>query len=275
MEDDAMGLKFPNETREYRQARKRLLDKEIALRRQMESVARMRRDLPQGGAVPEDYVFDGLALDGKPSKIKLSDLFRAGTDTLLIYNYMFPRHKGDTRDGAKQGETARLPKAEQPCPSCTGLLDQLNGAAPHFEAGGDNFVVVANAPLDRLLAVARDRSWQHLRMLSSAGNSFKRDYHAQDEDGQQEPVILVFKRDADGTVRLFWASEMVYAKSDPGQDNRAAGTIEPFWNMFDLGSHGRPDFEEQLQYDCVHGARPMAFQDAAGRDGKMNKSVAP
>ena len=247
-----MGSSFPNESPAYRTARNRLLDEEIALRRQMESVAAARRALPSGGAVPQDYVFDGLGADGQPATIKLSGLFRLGTDALLVYHFMFPRHRGDTREAAAFGETAHLPKAEQPCPSCTALLDQLDGAAFHFEAGGGNFAVVANAPLERLLAVARDRGWKHLRLLSSHGNSFKRDYHGQDADGQQAPITTVFKRDPDGTIRLFWASELLHAPSDPGQEHRAAGTLEPFWNMFDLLPGGRPDFDEQLQYGCCH-----------------------
>jgi predicted dithiol-disulfide oxidoreductase (DUF899 family) len=160
-----MGVTFPNESSEYRQARDALLQQEIALRRQTEAVAAARRALPPGGNVPEDYVFDGLGADGKPAKIKLSDLFRDGTDTLLIYNYMFPRYKTDSREAAASGETARLPKAEQPCPSCTALIDQLDAATPHFEAGGGNFVVAAKTSLDRLLGVARDRGWRHVRLL--------------------------------------------------------------------------------------------------------------
>ena len=245
---------FADESTEYRKVRDELLDAEIALRRQMESVAVQRRALPPGPPIAQDYVFDGLGEDGKPTKLPLSALFRKGTDTLLLYCYMFPRFKDDPRAAAESGEIAKLPKAEQPCPSCTGLLDQLNGAAPHYEAGGCNFAVVGKTALPNLLAVARDRDWQHLRMLSSGDNGFKRAYHAEAEDGQQEPMTLVFKRDGDGTIRLFWASELVHAESDPDQDHRAAGTIEPFWNMFDLGPGGRPDgFNEQLQYHCCGG----------------------
>ena len=68
-----MGIRFANETNDYRKARDKLLDEEIALRRHMESVAAQRRQLPLGPAVKEDYVFDGLGADGKPAKIKLSD----------------------------------------------------------------------------------------------------------------------------------------------------------------------------------------------------------
>jgi predicted dithiol-disulfide oxidoreductase (DUF899 family) len=251
-----VGIQFANETTEYRKARDTLLDEEIALRRQMEALAKSRRELPPGPAIEEDYVFDGLGADGKPAKIKLSELFRKGTNTLFIYHFMFPRHKSDSRPGAAHGKTAELPTEDQPCPSCTGLLDQLDGAAPHYEAGGGNFAVVGKTSLDRLLDVARDRHWRHLRLLSAANTTFKRDYHGEDERGQQQPVITVFKKDADGTIRLFWASEMMFAPSDPGQDPRASGTIEPLWNLFDMGPNGRPDFDEQMNYDCCHGAKP-------------------
>jgi predicted dithiol-disulfide oxidoreductase (DUF899 family) len=248
-----MGVTFPNESAEYRSARDALLEQEIALRRLTESVAAHRRALPAGGKIPEDYEFDGLGADGKPTKLKLSALFRDGADSVVFYNYMFPRHKSDTREAATSGETSQLPKLEQPCPSCTALIDQLDAAAPHFEAAGGNFAVVAKAPLAQLLGVARDRGWQHVRLLSSAhAPNFRRDYHGEDDEGQQLPITLVFKRGRDGAIRFFWASELMFAPSDPGQDHRAAGTLEPLWNLFDLTPEGRPEFNEQLQYDCCH-----------------------
>ena len=54
-----MGISFPRESAQYRAARDRLLNQEIELRRAMEEVAAARRELPPGGAVPEDYVFQG------------------------------------------------------------------------------------------------------------------------------------------------------------------------------------------------------------------------
>ena len=53
----------------------------------------------------------------------------------------------------------------------------------------------------------------------------------------------------------------MFAPTDPGQDQRAAGTLEPFWNMFDLTPGGRPDFEEQLQYDCCQGVRARTLKE--------------
>ena len=90
-----MAIAFPAESPEYRAARDRLLTKEIELRRAMEAVAAARRKLPAGGAVPEDYVFDGAGEDGGPTNVKLSELFAPGKDSLVIYSFMFPRDPGD------------------------------------------------------------------------------------------------------------------------------------------------------------------------------------
>jgi predicted dithiol-disulfide oxidoreductase (DUF899 family) len=241
-------LRFPNESTAYRHARQRLLAKEIELKRTMEAVAAARRALPPGGLVPEDYVFEGLGPDAKVTKVRLSELFAPGKDCLITYSFMFPRHPTDDRPGPTRGATARLKREEGPCPSCTAFLDALDGAAEHVEAAGFNFVVIAKAPLDRLIACAKDRQWHGLHLLSAAGNNFTRDYHAETSEGFQMPMMTVFHRPADG-IRHFWSSEMFYADADPGQDPRHVGTIEPSWNLFDLTPQGRPsDWDEQLQY---------------------------
>src|SRR5436309_11050253 len=126
-----MSISFPGESPEYRAARDRLLDQEIELRRATEAVAAVRRELPPGGAVPEDYVFQGAGPDGEPADVPLSQLFAPGKDSLAIYSFMFPRDSGDERPGPASGQTALLPLAEGPCPSCVALLDQLDGAVEH------------------------------------------------------------------------------------------------------------------------------------------------
>jgi predicted dithiol-disulfide oxidoreductase (DUF899 family) len=242
-----MALTFPAESPEYRAARDRLLEQEIELRRQAEAVAAARRALPPGGVVPQDYVFRGRGPDGSPTEVRLSELFAPGRDSLVIYNFMFPRHAGDDRPGPAAGQTARLPLAEGPCPSCTALLDQLDGAAEHV-AQRLNFAVVAAAPLERVLTFADERGWRQLRLLSSAGNSFKRDYWGEAPDGEQNPMLNVFHRDGDA-IRHAWSSELLYAPTEPGQDPRHVGELEPLWNLFDFTPEGRPsDWEEQLQY---------------------------
>lgn len=244
-----MGVTFPNEMPDYRRARAALLEHEVALRREMEAVATELRALPPGGEVPEDYSFDCIGADGMPTKVRLSELFRGG-DTLMLYHYMFPRHVRDNRPGPTAGAMARVALSEGPCPSCTALIDMWEGTMPHFEGLGGNLAVVAKAPIERVAAFARDKGWKHIRLLSAANNTFKRDYHGEDADGQQVPIMTVFKRWPDGAIRLHWASELVFEPSDPGQDMRHMGTVEPLWTLFDLTPGGRPNADEQIEYDC-------------------------
>jgi predicted dithiol-disulfide oxidoreductase (DUF899 family) len=242
-----MNTTLPGESAEYRAARDRLLEQEIELRRAMEAVAAARRELPPGGPIPEDYVFQGAGADGTPTDVRLSELFAPGKDSLVIYSMMFPRYSGDERPGPEGGQTALLPLVEGPCPSCTAFLDQLDGAAEHI-AQRVSFIIVAKSPLQRILTFAKERGWRRLRLLSSAGNSYNRYYLGETPDGYQMPMLNVFHRDGDA-IRHFWGSELLYAPTDPGQDPRHNGTLEPLWNLFELTLEGRPtDWEEQLSY---------------------------
>jgi predicted dithiol-disulfide oxidoreductase (DUF899 family) len=111
-----------------------------------------------------------------------------------------------------------------------------------------NFAVVAKTPLDRLLTWGRERGWRRLPLLSSVGNTYNADYLAETPEGAQRPMLNVFHRDG-GVIRHFWGSELFYAPWDPGQDPRHVGTLEPLWNLFDLTPEGRPNWNEQLNYD--------------------------
>jgi predicted dithiol-disulfide oxidoreductase (DUF899 family) len=246
----AMSTTFPGESPEYRAARDRLLEQEVELRRTMEGVAAARRALPPGGVVPQDYVFQTEGADGT-TDIRFSQLFAPGRDSLIVYNMMFPRDSGDTRPGPAAGDAATWPLSEGPCPSCVAIIDQFEGAADHVTPRV-NLVIVAKAPIERLSTFARERGWQRLRLLSSARNTYKRDYHGETEDGSQQPMLNVFHRDGD-TIRHFWSSELLFAPADPEQDPRHLGTIEPLWNLFDLTPEGREaSWDEQLTYDDAH-----------------------
>jgi predicted dithiol-disulfide oxidoreductase (DUF899 family) len=67
------------------------------------------------------------------------------------------------------------PLSETPCPSCTALLDQLDGAVPHLHPRM-SFAVVTKAPLDRPLTFAEERGWRHLRLFSAGLDSYQRDW---------------------------------------------------------------------------------------------------
>ena len=132
-------------------------------------------------------------------------------------------------------------------PSCTALLDQLDGAVGH--AGQHiNVAVVAKTSLPRLLTFAEERGWRRLHLLSSAANSYNRDYRGETAEGVQRPMLNVFRRDPDA-IRHFWGSELLYAPTDGDQEPRHVGTLEPVWNLFDLTPEGRPNnWWEQLSY---------------------------
>jgi predicted dithiol-disulfide oxidoreductase (DUF899 family) len=79
-----VAVAFPGELAEYRAARNRLLEQEIALRRTMEAVAAARRGLPPGGVVPADYVFQAQGPGGAPAPVRLSELLVPGQKAQAI-----------------------------------------------------------------------------------------------------------------------------------------------------------------------------------------------
>lgn len=215
-------MKFPDEDRKYRAARDKLLRAEMDLRKRIEAVAAMRRKLPAGGKVPQDYVFES-----EEGPTRLSELFRKG-NALVAYSLMYG------------------PKMKRACPSCTSILDSLDGAARHL-AQVTNVVVIAKSPLARVQEHARSRGWRHLKLLSSEKNSYNRDYGAEAPDGSQMPMVNVFRKN--GAVRHFWGSELLYARTDAGQEPRHADLIWPLWNVLDLTPEGRgKDWYPKLAY---------------------------
>jgi predicted dithiol-disulfide oxidoreductase (DUF899 family) len=239
-------IRFPGESAEYRDARNRLLEAEVDLRRAIEDVAAQRRALPPGGVLSEDYVFEEADGGGE---VRFSELFEPGRDTLVIYSFMFPRWSGDTRPGPSRGDTARLPLDETPCPSCTSILDSLDGAAHHI-AQQVNLAVVAKSDPERIRTFAAERGWRHLRLLSSRGNAYNRDYHAEAADGYQIPILNVFVHRGD-EIRHSWATELMFAPREEGQDPRHVDSIWPIWHVLDMTPGGRPGDEgfPKIDYD--------------------------
>lgn len=226
--------RFPNESTAYRDARNKLLEAEIALRKNIEEVAVLRRTLPLGGELPEDYVFEEGAADLNDTqtvrKTRLSELFIPGKNTLAVYSYMFG------------------PQMKEPCVSCTSILDGLNGSAPHIRQRV-NFAVAAKSPLARIRELAHGQGWNNLRLLSSANNTYNRDYHGENAKGDQLPSLNVFVR-RDGKIHHFYHTELLFAPQELGMDGRHVDMIWPIWNMFDFTPEGRgTDWYPRLRYD--------------------------
>jgi len=214
--------RHPNESDEYRKARQELLVEEIEVRRQVERVAELRRQLPPGGEVPVDYSFVGE--DGHD--VHLSDLF-GEHDTLIVYSYMFG------------------PQREAPCPMCTSLM----GAIDHkIDDIGQQVAIAftARSPIERIIEAKRARGWTELPVYSDPSGDYTRAYVSADD--ADVPAYNVFMR-RDGTIRHFWSDEISMDMADPGQDPRGAVEMDPLWLLLDTTPAGRDvDWRPSLTY---------------------------
>ena len=203
--------RFPNDSSEYRRARNALLAEEIELRRHIERVAALRRTLPAGGEVPEDYTFEG-----KNGAVSISQLF-GDKDTLVLYSMMFG------------------PQRERACPMCTAMLTSWEGTARNLRERVA-LAVTARSPIERLLDFKEERGWKNLQLYSDIKGDYTRAYVSAD-DGDV-PGLTIFTR-SNGAIRHFWSGEMSGEMADPGQDPRGAPDLDPLWTILDLTPGGR------------------------------------
>ena len=177
---------------EWLAARMDLLVAEKELTRRSDEVARQRQELPWV-RVDKDYVFD--TDEGTAS---LADLFR-GRSQLLIYHFMFG------------------PDWKEGCPSCSFVMDHVNGAIPHLKARDVTLTAVSRAPLFKIEAFKKRMGWQ-FPWVSSFGTDFNRDfqvsfsksemaqgkvnfnYTLQEFPSEEAPGISVFYRDTNGEI---------------------------------------------------------------------------
>jgi len=177
-----------------------------------------------------------------PEKIAMSKLF-GRHDTLILYSFMY----GPDRD--------------KPCPMCTQLMDSVNGAVRHVSQRAAVYAV-AKSPLARLVAWAHQRGWDHLRFLSTAGNSYTADYFGDSsrlpasvrtmrggkpDEVWDDTIFNVFRLD-EGKVRHFWGSELTWAASEPGQNHRSGDSVSALYGLLDMTPEGRGQFLAKLTY---------------------------
>ena len=221
---------LPNESSEYLSKREELRLAEIELMRQRERVAALRRQLPEG-AIVKDYVFeegpaDLSAGDAPIQMVRLSELFTGPDRSLVVYHFMYGR------------------KQTNPCPMCTLFIDGWNGVAHHLAQNVDVAIVAAADPT-ALRAYARTRGWDRLRLLSSDANTFKYDLGSEDREGNQDSMVSVFTRDADGTIRHFYSAHPSMALDIK---ERGIDLLCPVYHVLDLTPQGRGDWYAQLSY---------------------------
>jgi len=221
------AISYPNESEAYRNVRNELLKAELELRAHIERVAEQRRNLPPGGQLKEDYIFEEL-VDNKVKIVKLSELFEPGKDTLFLYSFMY------------------APNMEAACPMCTALLDGLDGQVIHLQQQ-INVAVVAKHSLEKIHEHAQKRGWSNFRLLSSANNSYNTDYFGE-HDGYQISNANIFVRNGQ-EIRHFWGSEMTMGPMIEGGNMRHLDLIWPLWNVLDMTPAGRGQWYPELSYD--------------------------
>jgi predicted dithiol-disulfide oxidoreductase (DUF899 family) len=215
---------FLGESDAYRIARHALLAEEIEFRRHMTRVAAQRCALPPGPIIAKDYRFH----DANGTDVGLIDLF-GEKHTLVTYFWMYG------------------PQRERPCPMCTNWLGAVNGNAADI-AQRASLKILGRSPVERQVAFAQERGWQHLDFVQTTGDDYANDLGLLNPDGTENPALVVYRRDGD-KVRLFWSSAMALAMADPGQDPRDAPDIASLWNILDLTPEGRgTDWYPKLEY---------------------------
>ena len=206
-------LRYPNESKAYRDAREALLKDEQELLDKVKAVAAKRRKLPPGGELKEDYVFQwaggGEAGRKLGQRVKFSELF-GGKNTLLLYSCMFG------------------PNWDKPCPSCTSLMDGFDRS--WYPVSQDAaFAGIAKAPAEKINAWAKERGWSQIPLLSGYDSSFQKDYECQGETDDMQQASMHTFRKRDGKIFLFWSAE------------GSVDTVWPYWNLMDFTPEGRPD----------------------------------
>lgn len=173
--------------------------------------ARMRA--AQATAEPEpvaDYEFQTLA-----GAVRLSALFGRHRDLVVIHSM-----------GAS-------------CAYCTLWGDGFNGIYDHLTSRAA-FAIASPDPPAVQRAFAESRGWR-CRLVSHAGTTFAADMGYRSEAGAWLPGVSVFRRTADGLVRL---SDTRFS---PGDDFCA------LWHVFDLFPEGRAAWSPRVTYDASSG----------------------
>jgi len=134
---------------EWAAAREELLAREKEHTRLSDELARQRRELPWV-KVEKDY-----RLDTDDGEQPLAELFD-GRSQLLVYHFMFG------------------PSYDAGCPTCSSMVDGIDGLRPHLHARDVTFILVSDAPIAKLQAYKRRMGWS-IPWASSAHSEFNAD----------------------------------------------------------------------------------------------------
>jgi len=158
--------------REWAAAREDLLKREKEHTRLGDEIAQRRRALPWV-RVEKDYRFD---TDEGPRP--LAELFD-GRSQLLVYHFMFG------------------PSYEAGCPVNSSIADSVDGVLPHLHARDVTFLLVSQAPLEKLQAYERRMGWS-LPWVSSSPGDFNFDLGFSQTEEQSRDALMQMASGAGG-----------------------------------------------------------------------------
>ena len=186
---------------EWQAARDELLRREKEHTRMGDELARERRELPWV-RVEKAYRFD--TDDGTKTLAELFD----GRSQLLVYHFMFG------------------PDYEAGCPTCSSMVDGVDGLLPYLHARDVTMALVSRAPLPKLQAYKQRMGWS-IPWVSSSISDFNFDFGASFEVEQmreqmppedQLPPIASQNAKATGTDLPEYIAEMFGASAFTLQD---------------------------------------------------------
>jgi predicted dithiol-disulfide oxidoreductase (DUF899 family) len=211
---------------EYISARLDLAKAERMLRDEIEKVAAARRRIPEGLELADYLLTEGpadLGLREPVRTARLRELF-GEHDTLVVYHLMFH------------------PDEDEACPMCSLWIDGFHGVVHHL-ARHTAFAVIGKAPLAKLRDWALHRGWDGLRILSSHGTTFNRDLNAEHPNGDQRPMISVFRAEGDRVRHFYTLPANFLDGAERGMD-----LLSPVWNILDLLPAGRGTWYAENTY---------------------------
>ena len=213
------GIRFPGQSKEYPCVSATVLLKpRPRCGGTIEEVAAQRRALPPGGVVPKNIASRTRPTGARSSTATCSS--RARTRSVVCWLHV-PALLGDTRPGPKEANGAAS-TIQTPCASShldSGLARRRGASSRAYL----NLRVVAKSDPDRIRTFAGDRGSRHLRLLSSRGDAYNRDYNAETPEGERMPVLNASVRDG-GPFRHASASDSctpLATTMEPGASTRS------------------------------------------------------
>lgn len=190
---------------EWHAAHEKLLAKEKAATHARDALAAERRRQPMV-RIEKRYVFEEPG--GRPSLLDLFD----GRRQLLLYHFMFAPSVNGWPDAG--------------CPGCSLVTDQI-GDLSHLRARDTNMAWISVAPLENIERYRKRMGW-NIRWVSSAGNTFNRDFGLSTGEGETHG-LSVFIRDGEEIFRTYFTSQ------------RGLEMLGSVWSLLDLTPLGRQE----------------------------------